>query len=157
MVSEPDVPLDEDWLSSTNHLIEDETNLGKSFSSNDNSKPNFYDQPFDTAAATDGAANQCILRSSSPFMSKLRNRGDARENFFNPSPAVKLPDVEDANIAIKQQKWCLTSQWATFGNIPVCAIWPDDINPISHAVLGIEGSLALPLNGWVYVYRYLCE
>ena len=144
--------LDEGWLSSSGDLIEDGTNLENTPTLEEESGSDYFDQMSDSV---DIAVNQCA--SSSSPLRKLRKRGDACESFFRPGPNVKFPDLDDIYQKSKQNEYCRGSQWATFGNIPVCAMWPDDINPMTHAVLGNEGPLALPLNGWASVYGYLCK
>lgn len=145
-------PFDEGWMSSSGDLIEDGTKLENIPTFDEESGSDYHDQMSD---GIDIAANLCA--SSSSPLRRLRNREDACESFFRPGPNVNFPDLEDINLKSKQEKYCRGSQWATFGNIPVCAMWPDDINPMTHAVLGNEGPLALPLNGWAYVYGYLCK
>ena len=147
-----EAPVDEGWVSSSGDPIEDGISLGNPLAFDENSNLDLYDQTFDDAEI---AANQCFSNSSP--MRKLRDRADACENFFNPSPEVKLPGMEDIELESKRKKYCSKSRWATFGNIPVCVLWPEDVNLMTNAVLGTHGPLALPLNGWVVVYGYLCK
>lgn len=142
-------PLDQGWLSSSGDLIEDGTSLGKTLTFDENSESDLYDQTFE---GDDIAANQCVS-SPSPWR-KLRNREDPCEKIFNPGPKVKLPDLEYISLESKRNKYCGRSQWATFGNVPVCVIWPHDINSMTSAVLGKDGPLALPLMGvcfWLFM------
>ena len=146
---EPDLgtPLDAEWLSSNGDLIEDGSSLENPPTTDGNGGLDFNEQTSDN---TDIAANQCVT-SSSPLR-KLRNRGKACDDFFNPGPEIKLPDLEDIGQETSRKTYCGKSRWATFGNIPICLVAREDINIMTTAALFTD---ALPLSGWAYVYGYV--